>query len=44
MYGPESNQDWGPGIVYAYGIFFVQILPLLVTLPIAFWARNVRKT
>jgi len=40
MYGPKSNEDWGPGMVYAVAIIGFQVLPLLFTLPFAFWARK----
>lgn len=38
MYGPMSLEDWGPGVIYAGAIIIFQILPLIVTIPAAFWA------
>ena len=33
-----SLEDWGPGVIYAGAIIIFQILPLIVTIPAAFWA------
>lgn len=38
MYGPMSLEDLGPGVVYAGAIIIFQTLPLIVTIPAAFWA------
>ena len=38
-----SLEDWGPGVVYAGAIIIFQILPLIITIPAAFWAIRCTK-
>jgi len=44
IYGPMSKEDWGPGIVQAIGLILFQVIPLVITLPVAFWVTRNAKT
>lgn len=37
IYGPMSKEDLGAGTVYLGGIIIFPLLPLLFTLPFAYW-------
>ena len=41
LYGPSSQEDWGPGNVITLGLVLVQMLPLIISLPLSIYVvRN----